>query len=49
VRVDQLTNQDRVASVVVVKETELVHKVVGSGVLVVVERDVVRDGIDLGS
>lgn len=48
-RVDQLTNQDGVASVVVVKETELVHKVVGSGVLVVVERDIVRDGIDLRS
>jgi hypothetical protein len=44
--VDQLTNQDRVASVVVVKEVEFSDKVVRSGVLVVVERDVVRDGVN---
>jgi hypothetical protein len=42
----QLTNQDRMASVVVVKEVEFSDKVVGSGVLVVVERDVVRDGVN---
>ena len=46
---DQLTNQDRVASVVVVKEVEFSDKVVGSGVLVVVERDIVRDRVDLRS
>jgi len=33
----------------VVKKTELMHKVVGSGVLVVVERDVVRNRVDLRS
>lgn len=35
------------ASVVVVKETEFVNKVVGSGVLVVIERNIVRNGVDL--
>jgi hypothetical protein len=42
----QLTNQDRVASVVVVKEVKFSHKVVGSGVLVVIERNVVRNGVN---
>lgn len=44
--IDQLTDQDRVAPVVVVKEIEFSDKVVGSGILVVVERNVVRDGVD---
>jgi hypothetical protein len=44
--VDQLTDQDGVASVVVIKEIELSDKVVRSGILVVVERNVVRDGVD---
>jgi hypothetical protein len=47
--VDQLADQDRVAPVVVIKEVELSDKVVGSGVLVVVERNVVRDGVNSGS
>lgn len=47
--VDQLTDQDRVASVVVVKEVEFSDKVVRSGVLVVIERDIVRDRVDLRS
>jgi hypothetical protein len=45
--VDQLADQDRVAPVVVIKEVELSDKVVGSGVLVVVERNVVRDDGDV--
>jgi hypothetical protein len=45
----QLTDQDRVASVVVVKEVEFSDKVVGSGVLVVIERDIIRDRVDLRS
>lgn len=44
--IDRLTDQDRVASVVVVKEVEFSDKVVGPGVLVVVKGDVVRDGIN---
>jgi hypothetical protein len=43
---NQLTNQDRVTSVVVIKEVKLSDKVIRSRVLVVVKGDVIRDGVN---
>lgn len=42
----RLTNQDGVASVVMIEEAKLSDKVVRSRVLMVVERDVIRNGVD---
>lgn len=41
-----LTDQDGVASVVMIEETKLSDKVIRSRVLMVVERDVIRNGVD---